>query len=154
MSNIKHAWVPRETNTHQDHVIAHVLGTTVLGYFVFDEALYLLLDIGFIWTIYLDGEMGLLPHPVATGELELDPKVKEDIRTEIDVLLQSNSTEKKLLRITRTPLHTDDLPEIREVNFFESGNRRRLELSCETATLIIETSITDAEIQVYVSEQR
>ena len=147
------AWLPRETNTHQDHVIAHVLGTTVLGYFVFDEALYLILDIGFIWTIYVDGEMGLLPHPVAVSELELDPTVREEIRSDIDLLLQDHSTE-KLLRITRAPLHTDGSPEILAVNFLENGALRRLELNCEAATLVVETSITDAEIQVYVSEQR
>ena len=46
------AWTPRDTTTNQDHVIAHVLGATFLGYFVFEEALYVLLDIGFIWTIF------------------------------------------------------------------------------------------------------
>ena len=145
-------WLPRETNTHQDHVIAHVLGTTVLGYFVFDEALYLVLDIGFIWTIYLDGEMGLLPHPVAVGELEFDPARREEIRTPPPPPPPPNATEGKLLRITRTPSHTDGSPEIHEVNFFESGDRRRLELICETNTLVVETSITSAEIQVYESE--
>ena len=39
-------WMPAETTTHQDHVIAHVMGATVLGYFVIDEVLYILLDIG------------------------------------------------------------------------------------------------------------
>lgn len=58
-------WTPRDTTTHQDHIIAHIVGATVLGYFVFEEALYVLLDIGFVWTIFLDGEMTLLPHPVA-----------------------------------------------------------------------------------------
>ena len=53
-------WSAKDTTTHQDHVIAHVLGATWLGHFIEDEALYVLLDIGFIWMIYLDGEMGLL----------------------------------------------------------------------------------------------
>ena len=34
-------WSEKDTTTHQDHVIAHVLGATVLGYFILDEALYL-----------------------------------------------------------------------------------------------------------------
>ena len=58
-------WVALETSTHQDHVIAHVVGATIRGYLLFDETAYLLLDIGFVWNIYLDGEMGLVPHPVA-----------------------------------------------------------------------------------------
>ena len=51
-------WHSRETTTHQDHVIAHVVGARVLGYFILDEALHLLLDIGFVWMVFLDGEMG------------------------------------------------------------------------------------------------
>jgi hypothetical protein len=54
---------PLETNSHQDHVIAHVLGTTILGSFTWDETLYLLLDIGFVWNIYLDFEMGPFAAP-------------------------------------------------------------------------------------------
>jgi hypothetical protein len=99
--------------------------------------------------------MALLPHPVAIGELELHPNERDEIRTDIDLLLQSNSAEGKLLRVARTPRHTEGSPgEIREVNFFEFGESRRLELSCEAGTLIVETSITTADIQVYDSEQR
>ncbi|HKO98216.1 MAG TPA: hypothetical protein VJU86_14560 [Pyrinomonadaceae bacterium] len=153
MSN--NSWLPRETNTHQDHVIAHVLGTTVLGYFVFDEALYLVLDIGFVWTILLDGEMGLLPHPVTVSELELDEQSKQEIRRDIDVLLQGTSANANLLRINPVPRHTDDSPgEIREVGFFELEERRRVTLDCEGATLIVETSLTTAEIEVYDSGQK
>ena len=46
-------------------MIAHVIGASVLGHFVWDETAYLLLDIGFIWNIYLDGEMGLVPQTLA-----------------------------------------------------------------------------------------
>src|SRR6266850_5653090 len=94
-------WTPKDTTTHQDHVIAHVLGATFLGYFAFDEALYVLLDIGFIWTIFLDGEMGLLPHPVAVSELEIDRETREQIKSEIDTLLSDGDAE--LLRLFRLP---------------------------------------------------
>ena len=63
---------PLETTTHQDHVIKHVVGATVLGWFIAGEAAHLLLDIGFLWTIYLDGEMNLLPQGVAIPELDAD----------------------------------------------------------------------------------
>jgi hypothetical protein len=46
-------WTAAETDTHQDHVIAHIIGATPLGYFVWDETAYIVLDIGFIWNIYL-----------------------------------------------------------------------------------------------------
>ncbi len=79
-------WSDKDTTTHQDHVIAHVLGATVLGYFIHDEALYVLLNIGFIWTIYVDGQMGLLPHPVAVGELDTE-KRRTEINADIELLL-------------------------------------------------------------------
>ncbi|MEK6279841.1 MAG: hypothetical protein AABN95_05760 [Acidobacteriota bacterium] len=138
-------WIPRETTTHQDHVIAHVLGATVRGYFAFDEALHLLLDIGFVWTILLDGEMALLPHPVAIGEMELEERFREEIRADIDLLLSDNQADKELLRMHAPSKECG----ISEVNFFEQGERRRLLLTCEEASLAIETSLTTAEIQVY-----
>ncbi len=138
-------WAPQDTTTHQDHVIAHVLGATVLGYFVFDEALYILLDIGFVWTIFLDGEMTLLPHPVAVGELEIDETAKEHIKADIDLLLSDNSCAEKLLRVTPPPIHF----QITDVSFFADGEQRRLVLAGEQASLTIETSLITAEIQVY-----
>ncbi len=138
-------WTPKDTTTHQDHVIAHVLGTTVLGYLIFDEALYVLLDIGFIWTIFLDGEMTLLPHPVAVSELEIDELTREQIKADIDVLLRDNSSAAELRRM-RTPrvrcLITD-------VNVFANEEQRRLVLAGEEAGLGIETSLITAEIRVY-----
>src|SRR5262245_35079389 len=81
-----------ETSTHQDHVIAHVLGATALGYFVWDESIYLLLDIGFLWRIYLDYEMGLLPVGVAIQELDADPEVKTELTSDADLLFSGAKT--------------------------------------------------------------
>src|SRR5205809_1841811 len=75
-------WIQLETTTHQDHVIAHVIGATVLGWFVAGEAAHLLLDIGFLWTIYLDGEMNLLPQGVALSEMDADDLASAD-KTEL-----------------------------------------------------------------------
>src|SRR5215813_11868850 len=79
-------WELAETNTHQDHVIAHVVGASVLGYFTWDETAYLLLDIGFIWNIYLDGEMGLVPQAQAVSELPADGALKDQIRHDVDAI--------------------------------------------------------------------
>lgn len=138
-------WQPRDTTTHQDHVIAHVLGATVLGYFVFDEALYVLLDIGFVWTIYVDGEMALLPHPVAIHDLDLEESAGEQIKADIDLLLSDNPSATKLLLIKPPPVSC----QIKEVSFFELGDRRRLILAGEEADLAIETSLATTEIVVY-----
>ena len=139
-------WTAKDTTTHQDHVIAHVLGATFLGYFVFEEALYVLLDIGFIWTIFLDGEMGLLPHPVAVSELEIDQEAKDQIKSDIEVLLGDDESE-RLLRFQLPPVPC----QIKEVGFFASGERRRLLIAGEKANLTIETSLETAEVQVYAS---
>ena len=139
-------WTPKDTTTHQDHVIAHVLGATFLGYFVFEEALYVLLDIGFIWTIFLDGEMGLLPHPVAVSELEIDAEVQEQIKSDVDLLLSEGATE-GLKRFQLPPLPCL----IKDVTFFAAGARRRLLIAGEEANLTIETSLETAEVQVYAS---
>lgn len=138
-------WQSRETTTHQDHVIAHVIGASALGYLVLDEALYILLDIGFVWMIFLDGEMGLLPHPVAVSELEIAEADRKQIKADIDVLLSDNGFDESLLQVIQ-PL-VDCL--IKDVSFFEQGDRRRLIITGEDATLGIETSLTTAEIQVY-----
>jgi len=138
-------WLPQETNTHQDHVIAHVIGATVLGYFVFDETLYVLLDIGFVWTMFVDGEMGLLPHPVTTTELAVNDETRSEIRADIDNLLAHKLHAEQLRHLTQPQVECV----ITEVNFFASEDRRRLVVTGEEANLTIETSVATAEIQVY-----
>jgi len=141
---VTNAWTPKDTTTHQDHVIAHVLGATFLGYFLFDEVLYVLLDIGFIWSIFLDGEMGLMPHPVAIAELEVAADVKAEIQADIDALL-SKGPSRELARLSRPPV--DCL--IEDVSFLAAGEARQLLIVGEEANVIIETSLRTAEIQVY-----
>lgn len=116
-------WKAAETNTHQDHVIAHVVGASVLRCFVWDETAYLLLDIGFIWNIYLDGEMGLLPEAVALAELEVD----ED------------------LRLWEPVAHPSP---IQSVDLYQSEDGRRLVLNCEGTVLTLETSFITREIHI------
>jgi hypothetical protein len=117
-------WTPLETNTHQDHVIAHVIGATPLGHFVWDETAYILLDIGFMWNIYLDMEMGLVPQPLALAELEADEEFKSELRAKIDLWLRGESG---------SPIES--------VEVFESGDERRLVLVCEREDLVVETSL-------------
>lgn len=146
---IRH-WEPKETSTHQDHVIAHVIDATVLGYFVLDEALYILLDIGFIWTIFLDGEMTLLPHPVAVNELEIAQHGKDEIKADIDLLLGDNLSVEKLLRVQPPPLNCQtNACQIKDVGFFAQEERRLLLLKGEATDLALEMSLATAEIKVY-----
>lgn len=138
-------WNQIATTTHQDHVIAHVIGATVLGHFVLDERLHILLDIGFVWSMFVDGEMGLLPHPVATTELELSNETRSGLGAEIDMLLAHPLHAQNLQHVTQPQVECV----ITEVNFFVSGDRRRLVVTGAEANLTIETSIETAEIRVY-----
>jgi hypothetical protein len=110
------SWTAADTNTHQDHVIAHVIGATPLGHFIWDETAYILLDIGFIWNIYLDMEMGLVPQSLAIAELN-------ELRA---FVVQANDT---------------STGPIESVELFENGDERRLVLNCESGKLLIETSL-------------
>ena len=117
-------WTPLETNTHQDHVIAHVIGATPMGHFIWDETAFILLDIGFIWNIYLDLEMGLVPQWVAIAELDADEAMKSELRSKVDQWLSGEGSSR-----------------IESVEIFESGDERRLVLQCEEGDLVIETSL-------------
>jgi len=116
-------WTTAETNKHQDHVIAHVIGATPLSYFIHDETAYVLLDIGFIWNIYLDIEMGLVPERMALSELGV-----------ADELLERTSVE---------------CGPIESVELFEDGQERRLVLNCEHRSVLIETSLSHRWIRVH-----
>ena len=109
------SWTTADTNKHQDHVIAHVIGATPLEYFIHDETAYVLLDIGFIWNIYLDMEMGLVPERLALSELDVDAELLQ--RTNVEC----------------GPIESAEL--------FEDREERRLVLNCEQGQLIIETSL-------------
>lgn len=140
-------WMPAETTTHQDHVIAHVIGATVLGYFVIDEVLYILLDIGFLWTIFLDGQMTLLPHPVAIKEIEMELQSREEIKADVALLLGDNPSAESLLRMKEPPVHC----QIEDVCFSVRDEQRRLLLKGEEGSLAIESSLATADIHVYES---
>ena len=114
-------WTIAETSTHQDHVIAHVIGATPQGHFIWDETAYILLDIGFIWNIYLDMQMGLLPQGVAIAELGTDEITMQDL---------------------------EGLGPIQTVELFESGEERRLVLVCDQGSLAVETDISHRRTRI------
>ena len=118
------AWMTAETNKHQDHVIAHVIDATPLGYFIHDETAYLILDIGFVWHIYLDMEMGLVPERMAISELGVDAESLQKADVECG------------------PIESVDL--------LEDGEERRLVLSCEQGQLIVETSLSHRWVRVHL----
>ena len=136
-------WSQLETSNHQDHVIAHTLGTTVLGYFVLDEAAHLLLDIGFIWTIYADTEMALLPQAVAINELPASVEAKSELVADA-TLLHDGRDLSRLKRMTPPPVECL----ITEVTCYALAERRRVLLQGEEASLFVETSLASDEIHL------
>ncbi len=148
LSDQSSTWIDASTSTHQDHVIAHVIGATVVGYFILDETVYLLLDIGFVWHIYLNGEMGLVPHPVMLAELDIDDPGKEQLRSDIDALLSSERTI-SLKRMTANWLQSP----IEQVVLKRNGDTLRVVSTCENGGLMVETSETKREVEVMEFER-
>lgn len=136
-------WSSVETNRHQDHVIAHVIGTRVLGYFVIECAARFLLDIGFIWTIFVDGEMGLLTQSLAINELESEAVVKAQLHADVRVLENGDDFE-RLARMTASPVECV----IKEVNIYAQGERRRVHIAGEEASLALEMSLSGDDISI------
>jgi hypothetical protein len=137
-------WELHETGTHQDHVIAHVIGATVLGYFEFDQAAHFALDIGFIWTIFADGEMGLVPQLLAIKELDLDADAKAELRADLQALEDGSYTAVGLARMTVAPAGCL----ITGVNFYARESARRLQIKGEEASLEIVTSLVTGDVGV------
>lgn len=136
-------WSQLETGRHQDHVIAHVLGTTALGYFEFDGAAHILLDIGFIWTIYLDGEMGLLTQSLAISELDVDGIAKAELLADVELLHVGQDFE-GLARMK--PALAECL--IKEVGFYGEADRRRILITGEESSLAVDTSLVTGEVHI------
>jgi len=140
-------WTHLETSSHQDRVIAHVIGATLLGHFILDETAFLLLDIGFVWNIYLDGEMGLLPHPVAISELTITDESKKAIQKDVDRLLAGyTSGELQLVKSFGVGVP------ITEVSLFQNSDGRRINIDCERGSVIIETSIHKGEVKIMATD--
>lgn len=136
-------WTLLETSKHQDHVIAHILGATVLGYFEFDSAAHLLLDIGFIWTIFIDGEMGLLTQSLAISELELDSEAKAQLLADVELLHGSEDVE-GLARMMAAPFGCL----IKEVQFYARSEERRILITGEEASLAVEMSLSTGAVHI------
>jgi hypothetical protein len=142
-------WLPAETGTHQDHVIAHVVGATVLGHFVFDQAAHLLLDIGFIWTIFADGEMGLVPQSMAIKELEIGQDAKTELLNDAQLLHDGGRDSEGLVRMRPAPVNCL----ITEVSFYaREDHERRVLISGEEGSLAINTSLLTGEVHIEATD--
>jgi hypothetical protein len=140
-------WTALETTTHQDHVIAHVLGATIYGWFIAGEAAHCLLDIGFLWTIYLDGDMNLLPQGVAIADLDSDTATvaeKAELVFDAQLLLSEGYNAQGLKRFT--PARVECL--ITGVEIFAAASARRIVIRGEIASIEVQASLPDSSITI------
>ena len=146
-SSSAETWTALETSTHQDHVIKHILGATVLGWFVAGEAAHLLLDVGFLWTIYLDAEMNLLPQGVAISEMEADDVTSVDktqLAFDADLLLNEGREAIGLKRFIAAHFEC----QINAVQIQSLNSSRRVMIRGESAVIKIETSLESGDISI------
>ena len=137
-------WSPVETSSYQDHVIAHVRGATALGYFEYDQAAHILLDIGFFWTIFVDGEMALVLQSLAIREFELAEEIRTDLFADVQTLHNGLCKDESALRMKPAPVGAL----IKEVGLYAFEDRRRILIECEKTNLLIEGSLSTGEMQI------
>ena len=140
-------WIELETSTYQDHVIKHVLGATVLGWLVLEDAVHILLDVGLLWTIYINAEMSLMAQSVAIEDLEGDDLSHDEVlklRSDAQLLISEGREVAGLQRFSGAPV--DCL--IQTVDLFGRNQERRLLIAGESANLLIETSTESGAIAI------
>jgi hypothetical protein len=137
-------WADAALSTYQDHVVAHVIGATVLGHFVLDDAAHLVLDIGFVWTIFVDGEMLLRHERLALTELGLADEARAALEAEFDALHEGGAAVAPPPLTRRAPAGCT----IREVELYADDVRRRLIVRGEASGLVVEADAGTGEIGV------
>ena len=137
-------WADAALSTYQDHVVAHVVGATVLGHFVWEEALHLVLDIGFVWTVFVDGEMLLRHERLALSELGLADGERAALEAEFDALHEGGPPPASPSRARRAPGGCT----IKEVELYADGTRHRVVVRGEQSALVVEMDAVACEISV------
>ncbi len=140
-------WRELEISTYQHHVIVHVLGATVLGWVAIEDALHILLDVGLLWTIYINAEMSLMAQGVAIEDLESEELNHDEViqlTADAQLLISEGREAAGLQRFTGAPVECI----IVSVEVFESDARRRVVIAGETADIEVETSLEPAQFNI------
>jgi hypothetical protein len=142
-------WTELETSTYQHHVIQHVIGATVLGWFIAEDAVHFVLDVGLLWTVYVNAEMNLMALFVAIEDLESEelPKpVIDELMSDAQTLIDQGREASGLKRFTAASVGCL----VEEVNLFGADAQRRIAIQGEVGTIEIRTSTDDGLINVLV----
>ena len=141
------SWTELETSTYQHHVIKHVIGATVLGWFIAEDAVHFVLDVGLLWTVYVNAEMNLMALFVAIEDLksdELPKSVIDELTSDAQTLIDQGREASGLKRFTAASVGCL----IDEVNLFGADSQRRIVIHGEAGTIEIRTSTDDGLINV------
>ena len=140
-------WTELETSTYQHHVIVHVIGATVLGWFKAEDAVHFVLDVGLLWTVYVNAEMNLMALSVAIEDLESDElpeSVIDELASDAQILIEQGREAGGLKRFTAASVGCL----VEEVNLFSADAQRRIVIRGEAGTIEIHTSTDDGLINV------
>ena len=140
-------WEEVETSTYQDHVIKHVLGATVLGWVVIEDAIHVLLDVGLLWTIYINAEMSLMAQHVAIQDLESDTLSRAEVTqlsSDAQRLISEGREATDLARFVSAPVECA----ITAVEVLAAEAQRRIVIVGESAEITIETSLEQASFAI------
>src|SRR5947208_3113535 len=138
-------WTELETSTYQHHVIQHVIGATVLGWFIAQDAVHFVLDVGLLWTVYVNAEMNLMALFVAIEDLESDelPKfVIDELTSDAQALIDQGREASGLKRFTAASV----VCLVDEVNLLSAASQRQIVIHGEAGTIEIRTSTDDGLI--------
>jgi hypothetical protein len=116
----------------------------VLGYFKADDALHLSLDIGFIWTIFADTEMGLVPESLALKELNVNEAERARLFDELRQLHEEDADAATLAHVTPAPAGCL----VEEVRLLANDELRRLEIRGEMFALVVYASPITGEMSI------
>ena len=140
-------WTELETSTYQHHVIQHVIGATVLGWFIAEDAVHFVLDVGLLWTVYVNAEMNLMALFVAIEDLESDElprSVIDELTSDAQTLMGQGRDANDLKRFTDASVGCL----VEEVSLFGADSQRRIVIHGEAGTIEIRTSADDGLINV------
>ena len=144
-------WAELPTSTYQDHVIKHVLGATVLGWVVLEDAMHVLLDVGLLWTIYVNGEMSLMAQHVAIEDLESDELKHDEVLqliSDAQLLISQGREATDLRRFKGAPVACT----IIAVEIYAMGSQRRIVIAGEAADVEVETSVEPPQFNIDAEE--
>ena len=142
-------WTELETSTYQHHVIQHVIGATVLGWFIAEDEVHFVLDVGLLWTVYVNAEMNLMALFVAIEDLESEELPKsliDELMSDAQTLIDQGREASGLKRFTAASVGCL----VEEINLFSADAQRRIVIQGEVGTIEIRTSTDDGLINLLV----